>query len=124
MPEILPAEEPSPFDVFESTTELAAFVFAKYGADGLRQVLEASGQDRESLESDATELEEVGLGKVAAIVLAVAANKPSSEDRCPYEPGSTNARAWYASRARQPRQRIRARNHKSRMVSAACRRSA
>jgi hypothetical protein len=76
-------EDLSPLDVFESASEIAAFVYAKFGGSALRQAFETADVDQEFLDRAAEELAAIGLGKVAAIVSSIAADKP---------PGSANDR--------------------------------
>lgn len=69
------------------------------GAAGLRQLLQAGGYARETLEDAAIGLTDAGMHKAAKIVAEFAAVAPSEDSRevCPYDPNSINARAWHAS---------------------------
>ena len=88
MVEMLPIEEPDPFDELTGG-EIAAFIYKKCGEDDLRQLLAVIGT-RESVEEVADELSAAGLRKAARITAEVAATKPPMTDMvfCDYEPGS------------------------------------
>jgi hypothetical protein len=102
---------PDPFDAFETTAELAAFVHRKFGEEGLRQCLAMlDDPHREFLQEDADELAAVGLSKAAAILAEVAAKSLPEAERCPYEEGSTNAKAWHSALERRQRRRQTERN--------------
>jgi hypothetical protein len=50
---------------------------------------------RESFTEAAAELRSVGLTKLATLVQQAGDKRPREIDLCPYEPGTTNAKAWY-----------------------------
>ncbi len=101
-----PAEEPSPFDAFDSISEVCGFLYKLQGEEGLRECFDRLlardeyrrfGPYREELEQIAVELATVGLNKAADIIAEYAANAPLEIETCPYEPGSANATQWYQS---------------------------
>jgi hypothetical protein len=97
-------EQADPFDAFETSAEIFAFVFKKGGARDLRRLLDMPPGERatrEYLEATAAELEQVGLPQVAAIVAEYAPTRPSRLDLCPHEPGSTDAKFWLDSERRK-----------------------
>ena len=93
----LEAEEPNPFQGF-GAGETFGFVYHKCGEEGLRELLSVvDSLTCEFLGDAAAELEKAGLSKPAAIVLEIAATKPSGLDvDNPYtdEEGSQNWLAW------------------------------
>ncbi len=93
-----------PFDAFQTAGEIFGFVYAKLGADALRELLAADAErpsTSESLSDAAAELDAVGLNKAAAIVREFAAIAPSEMDLSPYPLGTINHRAWLASMKRR-----------------------
>jgi hypothetical protein len=50
---------------------------------------------RESFMEAAAELRSVGLKRLAKLVQQAGDKRPREIDLCPYEPGTTNAKAWY-----------------------------
>jgi hypothetical protein len=105
------SEAPDLFADFESAGEIAAFIYRKFGADGLRECLGITTEGSttvltsEFLECAADELAEVGLSKAADIVADVSADSPSALDLCPYDPDSHNGKSWLARRARRMRRK-------------------
>ena len=101
------------FEVLDSPAEVCGYMFHAYGEDVLRQALDVSREKgvlnkRENLEEIAAELAEAGMVRASEIVLEYAAQSPSEADLCPYEPGTTNYRAWHQSlRRRQGRRKDR-----------------
>lgn len=93
----------------ETAAEVAAFVYKKFGADGLRQSLTMTTEGStvrltsEFLQAAADELAEVGLSRAADVVAEIAATMPSELDLCPYDPDSANGKSWLASRMRRRR---------------------
>jgi hypothetical protein len=92
-----------PFKEADSTSAIMAYVHAKLGEKGLRALLTEITADRESLQRDATELVEVGLPEVAAIVAEAAASAlPAHLKHCPYaETDIANYESWQANRRRR-----------------------
>ena len=108
----LETSEPNEFDAFETFGGLTAFIFHKYGADGLRQVFAVDTESentftREFLEDTANELAALDLNKAAAIVADVAATKPSMLDLCPYDTDTADGRSWLANTKSQLKRRQR-----------------
>jgi hypothetical protein len=90
------SEPSNEFSEFETLPEQFAYTYKIYGAKPLRNSLAGvDGLTRESLEDTATELIEMDLPKVAAIVLEAAATAPSEADLCPYPEGTANAKGWH-----------------------------
>jgi len=73
-------EDADLFDTADSAAAIQAFVYAEYGADGLKELLSLVEIDRESLERDAAELSAVGLPLPAEIVREHAALAPSARN--------------------------------------------
>lgn len=82
------SDETNEYSVFETGAEIMAYVYARHGADDLRKLLlmTLDNTTREALEDDATELEQVGLAKAAAIVREAAQKALPETDMslCPY----------------------------------------
>ena len=96
-------EEPSQFDVFETSAEIYAFVYKECGKRALHEVLRKAvkgWRNQRQFEEIAAELNAVGLRKVADIVLEYAAKAPHELDQCPYPDvpeKATSRRAWFYS---------------------------
>jgi hypothetical protein len=116
----LPLDEAGPFDKF-SIPEVAAFIFKKYGADALRELLARpiphwDGttliQSKEDWQDVSAELRGCGLNAVADVTdeFAAAAKPMDDLSFCAYRvtdpSNATNIRAWL--RAQQQRQAQRA----------------
>jgi hypothetical protein len=111
------------YDLLDNLAQILAFVSKTSGLSVVQEVLarlnaEEHGVTREFLEDAGFELAEVGLSRLAALVMAKAQGLPSRLDRCPYAPDSLNAVCWL----RSTRQRLDARARKraqraSRLVS-------
>jgi hypothetical protein len=90
----LPQREPGE-PSFATLDEVCHDVYAEHGPAVLREALLANELSREDLEDCAAALEVAGKLSIAAIVLEIAANRPSAFDLDnPYEPGSMNWRYW------------------------------
>ena len=89
-------EDADLFDTADSAAAIEAYIFSEYGADGLKELLCLVDTDRESLERDALELEQVGLSKPAAIVAEFAKQSPPAIERWnPYrESDCANYFSW------------------------------
>jgi hypothetical protein len=114
-PETLPDENgPDPFENFESVGAICAFLYKQCGADGVREALTmVDGFHREFLEDAAEELEQVGLGKVAAIVSEAAVKLPAKADeKCPFPLDSANGRDWQRRHEQARRRRSQRRSQK------------
>jgi hypothetical protein len=115
----LPLDEAGPFDKF-SVPETCAFIFKKYGADALRELLARPiphwdgttlVQSKEDWQDVSAELRGCGLSQVADVVDEFAAAAPEMTDMqfCVYvdtPQNATNRRSWL--RAQQQRQAQRA----------------
>jgi hypothetical protein len=107
-----PSIADDPVDDLESMAKLLAWYNRQHGLDFVRELLrqiaeepvpaklwertteERSITTREFLMKAAAELRSVGHKRLAVLVEQAAAQRPRQVDLCPYEPGSTNARAW------------------------------
>ena len=82
--EVPPELPDDPFGQFETTGEVAAYVWHKCGEDGLRQLLEHDVSNpilsREDVMDAADELGRAGLRKAASIATEMAATKPPMTD--------------------------------------------
>ena len=100
-PEGLPADEPDPFDLFQSAGAVAAFIWNKAGEAGLRDLLgrDVNGKplNREWIEGIASELQAVGMLRAAAIVSEIASQKPSELDVATYCPYPDDAGAYHSA---------------------------
>jgi hypothetical protein len=105
-----------PFETFQTTGEVAAYVWHKLGKDGLRQLLAHPPKDttREDLLDISAELSGAGLGRAAAVVDELAATALPMTDMafCPYKDTdaasawhSANVTAWLRSQERHQRER-------------------
>ena len=74
-------EDADPFGTADSSAAIEAYIFNEYGADGLKELLSLVDADRESLERDSLELEQVGLSKPAAIVAEHAKQSPPAIEK-------------------------------------------
>jgi len=109
---------PDPWDQFDDAASLIAFVNRKGGLEAVKELLVLAYSQpvpekpwlapaaelvacttRERLEELADKLKK--LPKVAELVRAHAVTRPLEASMCPYPPGSTNARAWHASKYRR-----------------------
>jgi hypothetical protein len=88
--------EADPFDVFQTTDEVMAWVYRETGAEGLREYLQMMVLEPQATPSillkAAAELEAAGLMKAAAMVTEAVATIPEPE--CPFPEGSANGRDW------------------------------
>jgi len=86
-----------------------AYVFSKMGKNGLKALLSQVETDKESLERDAAELDDVGLPDVATIVMKAAASAlPAHVMHCPYaETDTRNYESWMAAYQRRSREAVR-----------------
>jgi hypothetical protein len=102
------ADEPDPFDAFETFAETIAFIYKKLGGKFLREFLAEDPNkpinersSRQFWQRQADELNAVGLHKVAAIVADRAKRAPHELDQCPYPDTpekATSRRAWFYSK--------------------------
>jgi hypothetical protein len=96
--------EADAFDAFETIAGIEAYIFNKFGAQGLRALLALIELEhsQEGLWRDAEMLADAGLNEAADIVLEVAETAvPERVLRCPYSPDDPDDRAnfdsWQAS---------------------------
>jgi hypothetical protein len=113
MTTVTPSIADNPLDELESMAKLLAWHQRKYGWDFVREWLvdianepvptelwkiKTSEQPtittREFLMETAADLRSVGHRRLAKLTEQAAAKRPRKVDLCPYEPGSTNAKAW------------------------------
>jgi hypothetical protein len=82
---VKPVEDTGEFAVFDSFDALAAYLHHRYGEAALREVFGMLVEDlpRESFEDTATELENRGLDKPAAILRELAESATSEIERVP-----------------------------------------
>ena len=93
-----------PFSHFETAGEILGFVYRQCTETGLRQLFtfdEAKQFHRELLEDAAAELAQAGMLTASTIVTSAAKDAPYWVEKCPYEEGSTNHKAWLARMNRQ-----------------------
>jgi hypothetical protein len=95
--------EADPFDAFETTAAIMGYIFNKFGADGLQELLALIEHSQEGLWRDAEMLADAGLEEAADIVAAVAETAPSERVlHCPFDPQDhCNYESWQASYQRR-----------------------
>jgi hypothetical protein len=80
-------DEENEYAALRSYDALAAYIFKKHGADGVRTLFhEVGGFACEDFEQAIAVLEERGLGEVAEVMRDIAAEYPSGIDLNPYDP--------------------------------------
>jgi hypothetical protein len=83
------------FAALDTFDLLAAFLYAKYGEDALRETFPTTGNFyREPFERAADILAAKGLPHVANVMADIAAQCPSEIESNPYDPDSFNGRYW------------------------------